>query len=330
MRLKFFFVKTALCIFTYSFSPSSLFSSDFTDFIPTSFHFLFPNLKNNTKSDPKKESKDTPSISALPSDHFRENKLKIRKISLEQNVGAHREYTLMRSIVSKDYVPGRLLSIFHSELYNAKSFWGAGLGVMFRHISSDDMIFKMVGSNIFYDFKKVKMGWLHQIGVGAEIMGGSWELSLNAVTGMSNKSTYGSGVCYQYASDYWLNFQEAEGNETRLNAELGYHVLDTEDFSLYTGFSPYYVKRVMEEGALGAFLRIRPQYKDYIAFEVILSHDTNRRFRPSASIQLTLPLYSDRQNKRRYDLLTERRIYQYTKRQDVSDFSRKESWKYNW
>jgi hypothetical protein len=208
--------------------------------------------------------------------------------------------------------------------------YAANIGLGGRYIPESGSFCQMLGFNAFYDWREGKKGNYNQLGLGLEILGDRLDFRANGYAPIGTKSRKTKCTFNDYDGDYYAIKRECEFTSYGFNAEIGYYAVKSADFFLYTALGPYYLVRRHHDKTRGGMFRVRPQYKDYLAFDFIVSYDSLFKTVYQAQIVLSLPLYqlSKKGNKRPCNL-TDYQIYQSIERYEVMPLGRRCCWQTN-
>jgi len=241
------------------------------------------------------------------------------------------DYSTVAMLIAPDYRVGRILPMLDLRGHRFDdNTYAANIGIAGRYIPASGTFCQILGLNLFYDWREGRLGSYQQIGVGLEVLGKRWDLRANGYAPISVKMRKSRCLFISDISDYYAIYSECEFTSYGYNAEVGYYVVRTKDFFLYAAGGPYYMVRKCHDRTRGGEFRIRPQYKDYLALDFSVSHDSVFGTVYQAQVILYLPLYqlSKKLNKRPCNL-SDQQIYQPIERFEVMPVGRRSCWKYN-
>jgi hypothetical protein len=190
----------------------------------------------------------------------------------------------------------------------------------------------MLGFNVFYDYRQGNLGFYNQVGFGAEILSKRWDFRANLYVPFGAKRKMKRCIFDDYEGDYFAINDFFESVSYSFNAEVGWLAINSQYIFLYMAGGPYYISgRKCHDKTVGGEFRIQPQYKDYIAVDLSVSHDPLFNTIYQAKVIVHLPLYflSKTINKRETCGLTARQIYQPVERFEVMPLGRCSCWTAN-
>jgi hypothetical protein len=275
------------------------------------------------KSEPKKNS------------FFIPKRVELRHIEGPRNMTRFgTNYSTLEITFAPDFVPGHFLPMVDLRGHrfdNTK--YAANAGLVARYIPDGNAPFcHILGGNLYYDYRQGSWGGFHQIGAGIEMLGKGWDLRANGYVPLSVTEHVRECVFDDYIGDYVIIKRKIEFVSYGYNAEFGYWAVQSDSFLLYGAASLYYLSgRSCQKELRGGRLRIRPQYKDYFAFEVSVSHDSIFQTVWQGQIILSIPLYliNAKKGKRFPCGLTERQVYQPVNRFEIMPMGQSCSWASN-
>ena len=134
-----------------------------------------------------------------------------------------------------------------------------------------------------------------------------------------------------YLGGYYIIERKEELISWGCNAEIGWLAVNKKSFFLYAAAGPYYLERKCHGKSWGGEMRIRPQYKDYLALDLSLSYDAFYKTVFQAELIFSIPLYQ--LNSKKYKQapcgITEREIYQPIQRFEVMSLGNRSCWEFN-
>jgi hypothetical protein len=241
------------------------------------------------------------------------------------------DYSTVAMMIAPDYRVGRVMPIIDLRGHRFdNNTYAANIGIAGRYIPSSNTFCQILGLNLFYDWREGKLGSFQQIGVGLEVLGKRWDLRANGYAPISVKKRKMKCVFDDYEGGYYAIHRRCEFTSYGYNAEVGYYIVRGKDFLLYAAGGPYYLVRKCHDRTGGGEFRIRPQYKDYLAVDVSVSHDNVFGTVYQAQVILYLPLYqlSKRINKRPCNI-SDQQIYQPIERFEIMPLGRRSCWQTN-
>jgi hypothetical protein len=166
------------------------------------------------------------------------------------------------------------------------------------------------------------------VGLGLEVFGKVWEFRTNAYLPIGNKLHEHKCTFDDFNGDFTMVQRKFEFMYTGFDTEVGARVVATEDYTVYIGTGPYYLNGKFNHQAWGIRVRFRPQYKDYVALDVMMTHDSAFNTVYQGELILSLPFYAlgSQKNKKPPCGISQRQIYQPPQRLDVIPVGRKCRW----
>ncbi len=159
-------------------------------------------------------------------------------------------------------------------------------------------------------------------------MGRWWDFRLNGYIPFSTTKNTCTCIFDDYIGDFFAIKTNIESVSYSLNAELGWLMFDFDNsFSLYGAAGPYFLARENCSGIVGGEIRLRPQYRDYIAVDLSWRHDSFYGTIWQAELILTIPFYQifSGRNKRPCGI-TDRQIYQSVERMEIMPVTKRTCW----
>lgn len=239
-------------------------------------------------------------------------------------------YTSLDVFFAPDYRPGSMMPFIDLRGHRFdNNTYAANLGIGGRSIPDYCSRFcEMLGWNIYYDYRQGNIGYYQQVGVGIEVLKRRWDFRANAYVPFGAKRH--SHVCSFVDFDYYAIRKDIESVSYSFNGEVGWLMVNSEQFLLYFAGGPYFLVRNKSKDAIpGAEIRLRPQYKDYIALDLSWRYDRLFQTIWQAEIIFTLPLYHLADKNRCPCGLTDRQIYQPVERFEVMPLSKRSCWNTN-
>jgi hypothetical protein len=119
--------------------------------------------------------------------------------------------------------------------------------------------------------------------------------------------------------NYYVEEHECESTSYGYNLELGWLMVETCDFLLYLAGGPYYLTRkgCFDKPLRGGEVRLRPQFRDYLAVDLRYSYDSVFESVFQVGLILYLPVYQFRSREKGPCCVTDRQIYQPIERFEV-------------
>ena len=194
--------------------------------------------------------------------------------------------------------------------------YAANFGVGGRYVFNRGF-FQLWGLNAFYDFRQGNVGNFSQVGAGIELLSKRLDFRANCYYPVGHLEKKKKFDFEKFNGGFFAFKEKVEKVEAySFNAEVGWLAVNGKKFLLYTAIGPYALsKRCCGNETLGGKFRLKPQYKDYIAVDFILSYDPLFKTVFQAEFVLNFPLYQFRA--RKCSNLSERQIYQPIERFEI-------------
>lgn len=245
-------------------------------------------------SDPTQPSFSIPEIKERR-DYFPwAKRLALRHIQgTHQGIGYGTDYTTAAALFAPKYHLGHTLPMVDARVRRFdNNTYAANLGLGGRYLPEPGSFCNMLGFNLFADWRQglnVHHNY-YQIGLGIEVLGKRWDFRANSYYpfGMTK---HHSKCVFDYDGGFFIKERKCEAVSFGYNAEVGYLITGEKPFLLYAAAGPYYLARKCHDETLGGKVRIRPQYKDYLALDLSYSYDPVFRSVFQAEVIVSLPFY---------------------------------------
>jgi hypothetical protein len=248
-----------------------------------------------------------------------------------EGIGFGTDYTTVSLMMSSDYFVGQVLPMIDMRVHRFdNNLYAANFGLAGRYIpQAEDCFCELLGFNAFYDYRQGMKGNYSQVGLGLEVLGCRWDFRANAYFPIGVKKHKTKCFFDDYTDGFFAIHRECEFTSYGFNAEIGY-TKPWCDFLLYGAAGPYYLVRKCHNSTLGGKVRLRPQYRDYLALDLSYSYDPVFNSVFQAEIILNLPLYQIFSCKGpKPCCFNERQIYQPIERFEVMPLGRRSCWERN-
>lgn len=246
----------------------------------------------------------------------------------EAGINYGTNYSSLAILFAPDYRIGHTLPLVDLRAHRFdNNTYAASLGVIARYLP--ESFCELLGANIYYDYRQGSIGHFHQMGVGVEILSKRWDFRANAYIPFTTEFKC---QCHfdDYQGGFFIKERKTETVSYGYNAEVGYLAVRTHTFLLYLAAGPYYMTgRHCHEKTRGVKARIRPQYKDYLALDLSMTHDPVYETVYQAKVIISLPLYQITGQNKNHCGVTDRQIYQPVERFEVMPVGKCQCWKTN-
>lgn len=154
---------------------------------------------------------------------------------------------------------------------------------------------RIFGANIYYDYRATGRQNYNQVGLGVESLTARWEMRANGYLpfGKKTSKTYDvemSNYTYHSFNKHNLVLQQTISSKIQfammgVDAELGYHFLQSQNFDVFLGVGPYYYA-FENKYAFGGEARLAVKLSRYLTLEGSTSYDN--RFHQIAQGQISI------------------------------------------
>lgn len=282
-------------------------------------------------------SKEDPKLTSPPDEGSRYSFAVPKRIVLSHTgtngngMGYATNYTTLGIFFAPVYETDRFLPMVDIRGHRFDNDTYAGnIGLLTRYIQESAP--RIFGLNLYYDYRQGNQGTYNQFSAGIEILGKRWDFRANGYVPVGNKTFTSCCVYDDYIGDYVAIQRDNEFVSFGYNAEVGYLITRSTNYLLYAAAGPYYLSGKFNSQVRGGEIRLRPQFKDYIAVDLRLSHDSVFNTVFQVEVIVSLPLYEVTlpKNKKGANGLVNRQIYQPVERFEVVPIGKRCCWDANW
>ncbi len=240
-------------------------------------------------------------------------------------------YSTFAVLFAPDYRLGHFLPMvdLRGHRFDNNTF-AANLGVATRYIPECDTFCELLGVNLFYDYRHGHQGNFNQIGLGLEVLGKNWDFRANGYVPLYRLIRHETRVWDCFEGGFVAKRKKYEYTSYGYNLEIGYYLLQRKDFFLYAAAGPYYLARRSFQNTTGGEIRLRPQYKNYLALDLKYSYDPAFKSVFQATVILYLPLYQIARQNTAPCRITDRQVYQPIERFEIMPLGKRCCWRANW
>jgi hypothetical protein len=236
-----------------------------------------------------------------------------------RGVGYNANYETLSTLITPGYKRGVGLPMMDLRVHHLDNGTYAGnFGLGLRFVPNFGC--EIFGVNAYYDFRNTHRGNYNQFGLGLELLGKRWGLHFNGYLPVG-RSKHGKKVVFDdFVGDFRAVCQRSEYAFDSFNLGLDFQIVHAGPFYLFGAVSPYYVCSTHRgQHSLGIKGGIRPQFGDYFAIDLNVTHDSVFGTILQGAAILTIPLYSfsSRKNQKGPCGLTNRQIYQPVQRDEI-------------
>jgi len=277
-------------------------------------------------------SKPAKIINRKPNHYFLPKRLWISQTEgTRPGIGYGVNFSSVGILLAPDYVRGQVLSMIdiRGHHFNNQTY-AANFGLVARYIPKS--FCALLGLNAYYDYRQGSKGGYHQIGAGMEVLGKRWDFRANGYFPLGQREHTSKCVFDDYIGDFFAIRRKTEFSSYGGNAELGWFILRSKDFFLYTAAGPYFFSGKCHHATAGGEIRLRPQFKDYLALDLRLSHDSTYKTNFQGELIFSIPLYdffSFLKNKKGPCGISNQQIYQRVERFEIMPLGKRCGWESN-
>lgn len=154
------------------------------------------------------------------------------------------------------------------------------------------------GINFFYDSLLSARLPYHQVSLGLEALGETWDVRVNGYLPIGRKKTPIYKLDYDFSSGFLARAREQFAMRG-IDGELGYHFRKMQYFDLYAGLGPYFyfgrsektknAFRAIRKNAIGGRLRASAAFLSYFELEGVTSYDSRFNWTGQVNLSLNIP-----------------------------------------
>nr|NGX34440.1 hypothetical protein [Candidatus Anoxychlamydiales bacterium] len=272
--------------------------------------------------DKKDEVDQNPVISKDEDDYQQLINLSLNHIE-GQGIGYNTGYTTLEALIfPKLFITDWSTYADLRVHYMNTDEYAANAGFGFRYYSSSSE--NVYGLNLYYDYRNSKHDFhVNQIGVGAELLKERFDLRLNLYFPL-DKNEFVSREFKNFDGGFVLTTINLESALRSIYFDLGYLFEDIKNFSVYGGFSQYYLHKDRCTNGFGGRLRLELNIMKYLSLEGRASYDTLFHIRYEGKVSLRFPLGEPQINKIR-KILTKK-----TWRNEIIPIRKTQRFEWNW
>ena len=174
---------------------------------------------------------------------------------------------------------------FHS-VGDGRSAANAGIGWRSFSCTCEEMF----GANLFYDYRHLSKGSLHQLGLGIELFGRCWDFRANGYKSIGRNRVFIDRTVFNYPDDFFAQRKKYKAGMWGLDTEVGMYLINKCCFSLYAAAGPYYYGSQCCNHLIGGMGRMKLDFNRYLSVGASVTHDRLFHTRFQGEIVLSLPL----------------------------------------
>lgn len=214
-----------------------------------------------------------------------------------KGLGYTEGYTSLDIFLSQPFCEGRLVPFvdLRGHVFNDKRYaTNAGGGLRWL----DERYGKVWGVNCYYDALLNSRIPSHQISVGLEALGETWDIRINGYLPVGHQKTPVYVLDYSFTSGFFLKAREQFAMKG-LDAEVGYHFCKMRCLDVYAGVGPCFywgssqktenAFRKTHRDAFGGRLRLSATFLTYCELEGVTTYDAHFKWTGQATLALKIP-----------------------------------------
>lgn len=168
--------------------------------------------------------------------------------------------------------PNRHYPFLDIELHRVdEGKFAANIGLGWRMLSRTTA--EMLGLNIFYDYRYLRQGGFHQIGLGAEFLGPSWDIRVNGYIPVGQNRALLETTVFSFFDNLFITRDRLNAGMWGLDVEIGTCLFSNCCFDLYGAIGPYYYNSLCCNTLIGGMGRIAVKFTKFLSFQLIVTHD---------------------------------------------------------
>lgn len=144
---------------------------------------------------------------------------------------------------------------------------------------------RVYGANLFYDFRQGHYHGFHQVGVGIESLGCTFDFRANGYFPVERKSEHSSA---DRIRQYVL--RDFEFALKGVDAEIGAHLGRMWNINFYSAVGPYYIQKSGIDHSWGGRFRALAKWNDNLQLELHVTYDKLYENRVQAELSYNFPL----------------------------------------
>lgn len=241
---------------------------------------------------------EIPFLSNLESKPSRPSKYISLSHTEGKGLGYSQGYTSLDLFLAQPFCESQFIPFvdLRGHVFNNGRFaTNAGLG--FRWLDSPHR--QVWGINCFYDSFIASHLPYHQVSLGLEALGETWDLRINGYLPVGRKNTPIYRLSYNFSSGFRAKARE-QFAMAGIDAEIGYHFCKLQYLDLYAGLGPYFYSgrsqktknafRKTRKDITGGRLRASALFLSYFELEGMTSYDSHFKWAGQVTLCVNIPL----------------------------------------
>ena len=279
---------------------------------------------------------DTSSLQSYEEDPISSSYASLKRASIRYVEGSDNhviygtDYGSIDLLFAPDCKPDHMVPMIDLRAHRLNdNTYAANIGIVGRYSSTTKPY--IYGVNAYYDFRQGAFGNYNGLGLGFEMLGEKWDFRANGYFPLGTNNHHGTHTFDDYFGPYFATERRSLIACFGANAEIGYTAPIKKEGLVYLALGPYYFAGAEGYQVGGGELRIRPQYKDILALDILGSYDSRSGANGQIQLILSLPLYNiGSQKERNSDCkYGKRTFYKPVERFEVMQLGRRSRWRSN-
>jgi Inverse autotransporter, beta-domain len=205
-------------------------------------------------------------------------------------IGMKKSYAELGLFIAPKHT-GKVQHFFDGRGYlieNGKGAASVGIGRRLWDVDSC----RILGANIYYDFRHGNRGTFNRIGVGLECLGECVDFRVNGYFPFSKGTREGTlHIFNAFIGPFFETCQQKEFAFLGFDGEVGSSLWSDCFFDLYGAIGPYFFHHSQIAGIYGGYARINLSMGEWFSLEARVSSDNFYKTRVQGSATVTVPLY---------------------------------------
>lgn len=208
-----------------------------------------------------------------------------------QFIGMSKSYAELGLFVAPKH-SGRAQNFVEAKGYWIESGHGAASAGIGRRLWECESC-RILGANIYYDFRHGNRGTFNRIGVGLESLGECIDFRVNGYFPLNHGTRHGQKHVFNaFIGPFFETCQEKEFAFLGFDGEVGKPLWNDCFFDLYGAIGPYFFHHSELDGIYGGYARLNLSMGDWFSLEARVSSDNTYSTRFQGTAKITLPLYA--------------------------------------
>jgi hypothetical protein len=280
---------------------------------------------------PVKLSFDPPDPPAIKSSGTNVKRVSVRYVQgTNDNIIYGTDYLSLDALIAPNCRPGHMSPMLDLRGHRLNdNTYAANVGLIGRYTSRDKP--RIYGINAYYDFRQGDFGNYNGLGAGVEFLSNRWDVRINGYFPLGTRNHSDTRCRRNFIGPYIICQRRNLFANTGVNGEVGYNLSfknrqsGQESGLIYFAAGPYYFHHE-NSNVIGGELRIRPQYKDILALDILGSYDNHIGAYGQIQIILSFPLYNIKSKEKSACSISNRIFYKPVERFEVMQLRKSTEW----